>query len=165
MAIHSVFRSDNLRATNSSAGLYSVKYNNGTDYVAIDNGRVVALDSLIAGGREIWKAVTPAANTALNKVVIIGTPEVMYDKRLRNLTDFYNEAGEIARGYMLFDGDIFSVSDDALTGTAAVGNIVELQADTKLKVVATATSGSTKVGKVIAIETVGTIKYVVIRVG
>ena len=165
MAIHSVFRSDALVATSASAGLYSVKYHNGTDYAAIDNGRVVALDSLITGERETWKTVTPAADTALNKVVIIGTPEVMYDERLRNLTDFYNEAGEIVRGYMLFDGDIFSVSDDALTGTAAVGNIVELQADTKLKVVATATSGSTKVGEVIAIETVGTIKYVVVRVG
>lgn len=165
MAIHSVFRSDALVATGASAGLYSVKYYDGTAYADIDNGRVVALDSLITGEREVWKAVKPAANTALNKIVVIGTPEVMYDERLRNLTDFYNEAGVVARGYALFGDGYFSVSADALTGTAAVGNIVELQADTKLKVVETATSGSTKVGEVVALETVGTINYVVIRLG
>lgn len=163
MSIHSVFRSDALVATGATAGLYSVKYHDGTDFAAIDNGRVVALDSLITGEREVWKAVTPAADTALNKIVVIGTPEVMYDERLRNLTDFYNEAGTIARGYALFGDGYFSVSADALTGTAVVGNIVELQADTKLKVVATATSGSTKVGEVVALETVGTINYVVVR--
>ena len=49
-------------------------------------------------------------------------------------------------------GDIFSVSKEALDGEAAVGSVVEAQAGTKLKVVKTATSGSTTVGKVMAIE-------------
>ncbi|MPL95073.1 hypothetical protein SDC9_41236 [bioreactor metagenome] len=163
---HSIFRSDNLAATGASAGLYSVKYNDGTANADIDNGHVVALDSLISGEREVWKAVTPAADTALSKIVIVGSPELMYDERLRNLTDFYNEADVAARGYMLTAGDIFTVSVDAVTATTpAVGNIVELQADTKLKIVASLTSGSTAVGKVIALEKIGTTDCLVIRVG
>lgn len=162
--IHSVVRTDAMTATNSSAGLYSVKYNDGAANAAIDNGCVVALDSLVSGEREVWKAVKPAADTPLSKIVLVATPEVMYDERLRNLTDFYNEAGTAARGYALSTGDIFSVTEEAVTGTAAVGNVVELQADTKLKVVATATASSTAVGTVIAIENVGTLKYIVVRV-
>lgn len=163
---HSIFRSDNLAATNASAGLYSVKYHDGTKYAAIDNGHVVALNSLVTGEREVWKAVTPAADDSLTKIVIVGSPEIMYDERLRNLADFYNEAGVAARGYMLFAGDIFTVSVDAVDATTpAVGNIVELQADTKLKVVASLTSGSTAVGKVIALEKIGTTDCIVIRVG
>jgi hypothetical protein len=163
---HSIFRSDALAATNASAGLYSVKYHDGTKYNAIDNGHVVALDSLITGEREVWKAVTPAANDDLSGIVILGSPEIMYDERLRNLTDFYNEADVAARGYMLSAGDIFTVSADAVTATTpAVGNVVELQADTKLKVVATLTSGSTQVGTIIALEKIGTVDAIVVRVG
>lgn len=163
---HSIFRSDNLQATNASAGLYSVKFYDSGAYADIDNGRVVALDSLVSGEREVWKAVKPAADTDLANVVIVGSPEIMYSAQDRNLSDFYNKANVAARGYMLTAGDIFSVSVDAVTATTpAVGNIVELQADTKLKVVASLTSGSTAVGKIIAIEKIGTTDVLVIRVG
>lgn len=163
--VHAVVRTDAMSATNGSAGLYSVKFYEGSTATAIDNGNVLALDSLTAGNREIWKAVKPAADTAISKIVLVATPEVMYDERLRNLTDFYNEAdGEPARGYALSTGDMFSVTDKAIDGTAEVGSIVELQASTKLKVVKTATAGATRVGTVIAVEIVGTLTYCVIRV-
>ena len=37
---------------------------------------------------------------------------------------FYNAAGEIARGYELVDGDIFTVSADMFDGEPAVGKFI-----------------------------------------
>lgn len=166
--IHGVIRTDAMLATSGSAGLFSFKYF-GTDGNAadIDNGCVVKLEGLIEGERELYKGVAPAADTALSDIVLTATPEVMYDERLRNLTDFHNEAGVACRGYMLHTGDIFSVTDAGVDAAAevAVGDVAELQAGTKLKIVKTLTAGSTKVGSVIAVEQVGTLTYVVIRVG
>lgn len=167
-AIHSVVRTDAMLATSGSAGLFSFKYFGADGNAAdIDNGCVVKLDGLMEGERELYNGVVPAANTALSDIVLVDTPEVMYDERLRNLTDFYNEAGAACRGYMLHTGDIFSVSTAGVDAAAevAVGDVAELQAGTKLKIVKTLTDGSTQVGAVIAVEQVGTMTYVVIRVG
>lgn len=164
MAKHFVVRLDNMSGTTDGTLLRSVRFNDGAADAAIDNGSVVKLESLMTGERELWKGVKPAANTPAEEVVLIATPEVMADENLRNLSDFYNEAGANARGYKFHTGDIFSVSTDAIDGTATVGHVVELQASTKLKDVAAATSGSTVIGKVIQIEKVGTITYAVIEV-
>ena len=164
MAKHSIVRLDNMSGTTDGTLLRSVRYNGGSTDADIDNGMVVKLEALLAGEREVWKGVTPAANTPLNEVVLIATPEVMTDVRYPSLSYFYNIAGTNARGYKFHEGDIFSVSDDAIDGTATVGHVVELQAGIKMKDVASATSGSTVIGKVIQIETVGTVKYVVIEV-
>jgi hypothetical protein len=164
---HGVIRTDRMYGTDVGANLVSVKYMGaGTTEAAIDNGCVVALDGLMAGQREIYKGITPAANTALGKIALIATPEVMYDERKKNLEDYENEAGVTCRGYILHSNDIFSVTAEALDAAAAiaVGNIVEVQAGVKLKVVASATSGSTAVGKVIAIEKAGRYTYYVIQV-
>lgn len=164
MAKHFVVRLDNMSGTTDGTLLRSVRFNGGSADAAIDNGSVVKLEGLMTGERELWKGVKPAANTPIDDVVLIATPEVMADERLRNLSDFYNEAGANARGYKLHAGDVFSVSTDAIDGTATVGHVVELQAATKLKDAATATKGSTVIGKVIQIEKVGTITYAVIEV-
>ena len=166
---HAVVRTDNMFGTDVRAGLVSAKYFVSTTETAIDNGNVVKLDSLLPGEREIFKAVAPAADTALNEVVLVDAPEVMYDERLRNLEDYYNEAGKPFRGYRLHSGDAFSVTKDGLDGVAepAKGDVVELKAGTKLNVVAAATGatqGSTVVGKIEAIEIVGRYKFYVIRV-
>ena len=83
------------------------------------------------------------------------------------ITEFTNKAGELARGYFLTPHSIFSVTKEALQGlgTPAVGNIVELSNTTQLNVVATATEGRTKVGTIIAVETVGSLTFYVIEVG
>ena len=119
-----------------------------------------------AGNYLIERSV-PAAGDALEDIVLVATPEVMYDERLHNLDDFINEAGNICRAYHLRKGDIFSVTKEALAGAASpeVGNIVELKADTKLNVVASLTANSTQVGKIIAIDVVGRYTYYVILVG
>ena len=65
---------------------------------------------------------------------------------------------------MLNRGRVVSITKDGIDGTPAVGHVIELQAGTKFKDVATATANTTTVGRVIALETVGTYEYVVIRV-
>lgn len=164
--IHGVVRTDEMLATSASAGLHSAKYFVDTTATELDNGSVVKLDSLLEGERELWKAVAPTASDDIDTIYLVATPEVMYDERLRNLTDFYNEADTAIRCYALHTGDIFSVTAPVLDGaeTAAVGSIVELQAGVKLKAVSSATGGSTAVGKIIAVEPVGTLTYYVVRV-
>lgn len=165
---YGVVRTDKMMATDVRSMLESVKYMGaGSTATAIDNGNVVKLDgSLMTGEREIKKGVTPAANDALDAIVLIASPEVMYDERKRNLDEFQNEAGKVCRGYHLHSGDIFSVTKDALDGVAtpAVGNVVELKAGIKLNVAASATGGSTVVGKIIAVDVVGRYTYYVIQV-
>lgn len=177
---YGVVRTDNLWGTDVRAGLVSVKYivttGSGTTespYVktetAIENGNVLKLAGLISGEREIYEGVVPAANTPLSSVVLIASPEVMYDERKRNLDDFRNEAGKACRGYRFHSGDVFSVTKDALDGAAtpAVGDVVELKAGTKLNVKAAATgatSGSTVVGKIIAVDVAGRYTYYAILV-
>lgn len=166
---HGVVRTDLMTGTRVEADLRHVKYmvdgaNDSSTPTAIDNGNVLKLDGMLS--REVWKGVAPAANTALKDVVLVATPELFYDERVRNLDAFVNEADTVVRGYILHENDIFGVTADALSAAAtiAVGDIVELQADTKMKVVKSATGGSTTVGKVIAIETVGRHTYNVIKV-
>ncbi len=163
---HAVVRTDKMFGTDNRTGLASVEYFVSTTATDIDNGNVVVVGDLIDGEREIYKATAPAANTAIEKVVLIATPEVNYCPKEYPIENFYNKAGKPARGYYLTHNAIFSVTKDALDGAAtpAVGNIVELKAGTKLNVVASATSGSTVVGKIIAIDTVGRFTFYVIQV-
>lgn len=167
MANYAVFRSDLMSGTTVGADLVSVKYmGSGTTETAIENGNIVKLDGLMTGEREVYKGVTPAANSALDEIVIIGSVEVPYDERKRSLTDFINEAGSICRGWIPRSRNKFSVTREALDGSGepAVGNIVELQAGTKMKFVASATASTTTVGKIIAVEPVGTLTYYVIEI-
>lgn len=164
--MNAVVRTDKMFATDNRAGLVSVRYQPSDTMTAIDNGNVVKIGALEEGSREVYKGVTPAADDAIKDIVLIASPEVMYDERKRNLDEFQNAAGAIARGYHLHTNDIFSVTVEALTcaATPEVGDIVELDAGTKLKVVASATEGSTVVGSIIDINVVGRYSYYVIQV-
>lgn len=171
---YAVVRTDNMFGTDVRAGLVSIKYMgaNGQTATAIENGNVLKVGALMGDAtngyeREIFVGAAPAANDDLKDIVLVATPEVMYDERKRNLDEFINEAGRACRGYRLHKGDIFSVTKDALDGVAtpAIGNVVELKAGTKLNVAASATDGSTQVGKIIAIDVVGRYTYYVILVG
>lgn len=166
MGNHAVIRKDRLYGTDVAPALVSFKYFVSTTATAIDNGNVVLLDGLMENERELYKGVTPAANSALENIVIVGTNEVNYDERKKNLDDFENAAGVAALGYRPHAGDIFSVTAPALEAAAAiaVGDIVELQAKTKMKVVKSLTANSTKVGEIIAIEKAGRYTYYVIEV-
>lgn len=161
--MNAVVRTDKMFATDNRAGLVSVRYQPGDTMTAIDNGNVVKIGALEEGSREVYKGVTPAANDAIKDIVLIASPEVMYDERKRNLDEFQNAEGAIARGYHLHTNDIFSVTKEALTGDKpAIGKVVELAAGTKLNVAASATG--TLVGTIIDINVVGRYTYFVIQV-
>lgn len=168
-----VVRTDNLAGTDVRSMLESVKYmGSGSTEAAIANGSVVKIAGLIADATtgepveyEVMKGVTPAANTSLDEVVLIADPEVMYDERKKSLDQFINEAGEVVRGYHLHTGDIFSITAEGFANASpAVGQIVELAASTKWNNVASATNGSTVVGKIIDKNIVGRYTYYAIRV-
>lgn len=163
---YGVVRTDNMTGTDVRAELVSVRYQPSDVNTAIENGNVVKLGNLETGSREVYKGLTPAANDSINDIVLVASPEVMYDERKRNLDEFINEAGTIARGYHLHKKNIFSVTIDALDGNEepAIGDIVELKAGTKLNVVDSLTNGSTQIGKIIDINVVGKYTYYAIKV-
>lgn len=165
---YGVVRTDNMYGTDVRAALVSIKYmgEDGATPTAIKNGSVLKVGALMEGEREIYVGSAVAADDNINDVVLIASPEVMYDERKRNLNEYINEKDKICRGYRFHSGDIFSVTKDALAGAAtpAVGDVVELAAGTKLNVTNSATSGSTVVGKIIAVDIVGGYTYYAIKV-
>ena len=170
MANHAVIRTDLMTGTTVGADLVSFIYMDAEgNPAAIENGNVVKLEGLAdTNNRELWKAVDPAADTAMRDVVVVAGVELLYDERKKNLTDYINVAGKPVRGYIPHSRDIFSVTVEALDvaegAEPAVGNIVELMAGTKLHVAAAATEGSTQFGQIIAVEQAGRYTYYVIQV-
>ena len=172
---YAVVRTDNMSGTDDRSQLVSIRYmgDDGATPTAIENGNVLKVGHPIQNAdnsyqREVRVGAKPAATTPLNEIVLIATPELLYDERLKALDDFRNEAdGAPCRGYRLHNGDQFSVTKGALDGasTPAIGNIVELKAGTKLNVVASLTASSTQVGIISAIETVGSYTFYTVTVG
>lgn len=165
---YGIVRTDNMYGTDVRAALVSIKYMgaDGNTETEIENGRVLKVGALISGEREIYTGTDVAADDSVNDIVLVASPEVMYDERKKNLDEYINKKGKACRGYRLHTGDIFSVTKDVLSGKAvpAVGDVVELAAGTKLNIAATATSGSTVVGEIIAVDIVGRYTYYAIRV-
>lgn len=164
--MHAMFRSDNLEGIHDGKYLASLRISadNG-----LDNGLVVKVGALEEGSREVRACTTPAANDALGTIAILGSEEVDNTKKYNAVGEFTNKKGSIARGYILTHLDTFSVTADALEAaegyTYVVGTtIVELQAKNKLKAVSSATSGSTTIGKLEAIEPDGDVTWYVFRV-
>ena len=172
---YAVVRTDKLMGTDVRSMLESVLFlgSDGATPTEIENGNVLKVGALNAidatNGvyeREVKVGSVPAVGDKLDEIVLVASPEVLYDERKRSLTDFINEAGRVARGYHLHSGDIFSVTKEALDGKdePAIGDVVELGNSTKLNVAASATSGSTQIGKILAIDVVGRLTYFVIQV-
>lgn len=162
---HGVVRTDRLYGTDVAANLISVKYmGSGSTETAIDNGNFVIFGDLMEGEREVFKATTPAADSALGTIALVATPEVMYDERKKNLEDFVNEAGKVARAYILHANDIFSVTEEALDfeGSVNVNDDVGPGDSTKIAIGTKATTS--KIGKVIAVEKMPRRTYYVIKI-
>ena len=165
---HGVVRTDKMYGTDVRSGMVSVKV---TETDGIDNGCVAILGGLADKGdikeREVYEITEPTAGGSFDAVILIATPELNADPRKYALDNFFNENGSIARGYRLHNGDIFSVTADALNGVSdstEIGDIVELMAGYTLKVVSSATQDSTTIGKIIDIEVVGGLTFYVIEV-
>lgn len=141
---------EKMSGTYNAADLVSVRFTANNAPAAIENGNVVLVGALEPGSREVHVATAPQAGSPKANIALIATPEVIYDERLTgDLGNFRNEAGEIARGYILDKPhQWFAVTGDALDGGNArvVGALVELQDGTKLLAVAQATQNSTQIG-------------------
>ena len=178
MANHAVVRTDKMYGTDVRSGLVSIKYivtsteGEGSSAVTtktpteIENGNVLKVGALMDGEREIYEGSAPSASDTIDNIVLIATPEMMYDERLKNLDDFINPADKPCRGYILHHKDIFSVTAEALDSltdteqSPAVGKGIAIMAGTKLKVV----SSGTTIGKIIAKDVVGRYTYYVIEI-
>lgn len=163
---HAMFRSDNMEGTIDGKFLVSLYVS--TDG-GLDNGSVVKVGGLKTGEREVRSYTTPAVDDSIDDIAILGSEEVVKDKKYNGLGDFTNLKGTIARGYKLVKGDLFSVTADALDAadnyTYTPGTtICELKAGTKLKVADSVTSGSTQVGVLEAAEAQDGVTWYVFRV-
>ena len=159
---YTVIRTDLMSAVAQPADLVSLRFYDGSSEEAeVENGTIVKLSALEDGEREVWKAVAAAATDDPNDCVIVASVELMYDERKRNLDDFINEAGTIARGYRLRNHNIFSVTKEGfVSGTAPdVGDTVGIGANGKIA------AEGTGLGTCIAVETAGRYTYYVIEIG
>ena len=113
---HVVAESSRLKAT-GVGHIYDLEMIEDTD-----NGTIVALGAHVEG--QLYKA---KAYEAGDKPYFILTPPLAYNgkKVWSDEKYFYNAKGEIARAYELHVDDIFTLSEDAFTGTAAVGKYVD----------------------------------------
>lgn len=166
---HAIVRRDLTSGTTDASMLVSLKYFSDVSKLKtaeIDNGNIVAVEGdLLDGEREIYIAKTPTAATPLKNIVLVANPELFYDEtKHHNLDEYVNEAGKTIRGYRLHLNDIFSVTAEAIEGTPQKGKFLNVGATTKL-VVADSVSGSdVNVGKIIEVETVGSVTYYVVKV-
>ena len=156
--MHGIVRTDKMAGTNVASYCISVRYAPSGTATAIDNGNFAVPAGLVTGEREIYTASTPAANSALDALVLIASEPIDKKKKYNADGDFENAAGATCRAYRLHKGDIFSLSADAFTlgdgVTPTVGtSILEAQAGAKGLLVNSGTSGSTKIASLIAKET------------
>lgn len=159
---YTVFRSDLLHGTDSGTDLVSVRvYDTGDNPIAVENGTIVELKEYEEGQREVWKGVLATASSKLSNCVVIGSEELFYDERQKNLDEFINEAGTICRGYILRSRNMFSVTKEGFVSenVPEAGNAVGIGADGKIDA-----SGS-GLGTTQAVEVAGRYIYYVIRIG
>lgn len=77
--------------------------------VEVPNGVFVTLDGTL--GREVKRAVLAGAEDATAEVLLVASPEVVYDGS-DDLADFVNEEGAVARAFRLADGDVITLTED-----------------------------------------------------
>lgn len=159
---YAIVRTDSMTATTVGSKLVTARYHNGSAYTAIQNGSILKLDSLISGEKEVWKAIAPTANDTLGKLILVATPEVMYDERKVNLDEFTNAASADIRGYVITSGDVFSVTSEAFDAVPdlTTNKYLEVASAVTFKRASSATNARFDL---IAIETVGSKTFYVLR--
>ena len=113
MAKHNIVRLDNMTGTTVPTQLVSViVYDKNKKEVEVDNGTLVYVSKeRLDDNREVRKAYTEAPTDVTDTdVALLASPENVYDEREDDLEAFTNEAGSVARAYILNKGDIFAVA-------------------------------------------------------
>ena len=118
---HAIVRTDCLAATKNRDLMVSLFV---SEQDGVDNGYIAALAGLKDEEREIYNIDFPnEAFMGYADIVLISTPELDSVKEY-GLDSFYNKYQNEARGYKLHDGDIFSVTEEALEKDESVDEIV-----------------------------------------
>ena len=116
---YTVFRSDLMSGENVFADMVSIRVVDGNgDPVVVENGTIVELDKLEEGQREVWTATVATNSSDLVNCAVVATPEGWYDRK-RNLDEFINPAGAIARGYRLRSNNMFSGTKEGFVSATA----------------------------------------------
>lgn len=159
---------DKMSGTEDSSLLVSLRYfDSENKEAAIENGSVVQLGDLLDGEGELYKASAPKSGAKVNDLVLVSSPEIIYDQtRHHNLDEYINEAGHNCRGYHFHSGDGFSITKEGFSGTPSKGNYVSVTADsTKFKVSAASPAASDiSIGKIIDVRTYKSVVYYYIKV-
>lgn len=101
------------------------------DYVSFDNYKEATAPTTYeakivdtaADGNFYVQVVEPADAVFVCEVPVIAEN---YDHRFTAIKNFYNTKGSVVRGYMLHKYDIYELSEEAFSGTPAVGKTVTI---------------------------------------
>jgi hypothetical protein len=114
----------------------------------LPNGSLVAITGISSTQKSVYTVAAPTDVTT-QEVLLVHSPEIIEVNGLRvDLTDptqFYNPANRPFRMYHLKVGDTFTMTDDAFTGTSAVGQYIIPVNGTTVGAAATNLSGNTVV--------------------
>lgn len=162
-----VVRTDKPSGEAQMADMVSVRFYGANNKPAeVENGVIAELQGLEtidtnSNQHEIYKAVAATSRSDMNNVVIICSPELMYDERKKMLDEFINEEGKPARGYIPRSRNIYSWTKEGFVGgtVPAIGGNVGIGANGKLDA-----SGS-GFGKCIDIDIAGRYTYYAIEIG
>lgn len=116
---------------------------NGVSETELENGSVVTLGDLEVGETDLYKVATPGAAT--DTIYLVDGVELEAEESMAlGLDDFVNPADKPVRLRKPTSGDRFSISKSLVTGSPAVGDILEATTTNKLAKVETATQGATQ---------------------
>ena len=121
----------------------------------LDNGAICTLGDLMPGELMAREAVDVTGTTKREDIVMLKAPEIVADESSKDfsaLKYFYNQAGEIVRGYYLKDLDKIHVSEEAIehSDPLAVGQYIVPSTGFKMKASDSATNA---IGKIVAKNT------------
>ena len=121
----------------------------------LDNGAICTLGDFMSGELMAREAVDVTGTTKREDIVILKAPEIVADESSKDysaLKYFYNQAGEIVRGYYLKDLDKIHVSEEAIehSDPLAVGQYIVPSTGFKMKASSTPTNA---IGKIVAKNT------------
>jgi hypothetical protein len=150
MAIQGAVRLDKLQAI-KGGNIESVK-NASAD---MQNGFVFHAEDLSSGEREAKDVIEPATATITAKPILLhASVETVYLAG-QTILDYYLPMGTVGRAFHLVAGDIFTVTDNVITGSTVVGQyVVPQNASFQLAAAADLSGGTKFQGKVIAKETI-----------
>lgn len=101
--------------------------------VDLKNGSVITIGGLVDGHREAVVGATPT-DVTIDEILLVASPEIVYDSRKHNIHDFINVKNEKLRSYHHTIGDIVTVTDDMVEGTSVKNQyLIPVNGSSKLK--------------------------------